>query len=146
MKKLATIILALFLSACIGAGPVTTTVASGSSCPSKEVGHLVACPPKDIEGVTRGDVLTMWGKPKSSGKDGAQEYLIYNKDIAWRGLLVFVLVPIPLMLPVGHNQTTLFFENDHLVRSTSEYGQAHIALCGMHSEGPDGFGCTSDWH
>ena len=73
---------------------------------------------------------------------------IYDGDIAWRGLLgIFVIIPVPLLLSVGVNDVTLTFQNNVLVKLEVESGSAsgNLVVCGMHSTGPNGFGCRTGW-
>ena len=155
MKRLLGLIVTtlLLLAGCVGGGPVltnTTTkqVAQPNSkyenfCPSAEVGQLLAC--KDNVDLSKQAFVRAWGEPKSRVIRDGKEILTYNKDIAWRGLVVFAILPIPLMLPVGHNEIMLHFQSDKLVQVDYEYGYGSYAICGLHSEGPNGFGCVI-WH
>ncbi len=144
-----------FLAGCVGVGPVVTKTSTtkvaipaapyGNPCPTKEIGVFSTCKQREGGATTIEDIRAIWGEPKSRDVKDGQDRLTYNRDIAWRGLVVFVIVPIPLMLPVGHNEITLTFENDKLSQISSEYGEGNYAICGLHSEGPDPFGCLI-WH
>ncbi len=85
-----------------------------------------------------------WGKPESEGTTGSQRFLVYNRDLAWRGVTIYLIVMIPLWLPVGHNQVTVYFDRKQFIGIVSEYGKMKASLCGFHSEGPNGFGCQKD--
>ncbi len=154
--------ISLLVTGCVGAGPITTgtitqtvpiqTLGLPSAkfrfkvCPHpREIGELSYCKAAEAQSFTMERVLSMWGQPKSRGIKDGQEYLTYNRSVAWRGLMVFIIIPIPLLFPIGHNQTTLFFEHNQLTRTTFEYGKSNIALCGYHSTGPNGFGCRTGW-
>jgi hypothetical protein len=142
------------LAGCVGAGPVTTRVATteiktpdrfpGKRCPLKESGHLGYCK-GEVPPTTPAQFRSIWGEPKSHGMKDGQEYLTYSADLAWRGLVVFAIIPIPLLVPVGYNEVTLYFDHDNLVRISEEYGYGSYAICGLHSEGPDPIGCLI-WH
>ena len=143
----------LFLAGCVGAGPVVTKTAITkvkakpydyeNICPSKEIGLLSGCKDQHVTPPpTTADFTKAWGAPKVRELKDGQEHLTYNANIAWRGLVVFAIIPIPLMLPVGHNELTLSFENDKLIKTSIEYGQGNYAICGLHSEGPDPIGCV----
>lgn len=148
------IFISILVSGCVGVGPITTITSTekvGSSsyarvCPVPDrVGELTSCKAEDAKTYTAEKIIGIWGKPKSRGMKGDEEYLIYNRSIAWRGLLGFVVVPIPLLLPVGHNQTTFLFEQNSLIQTDYESSKSNIAVCGLHSEGPNGFGCRTGW-
>jgi hypothetical protein len=139
----------LVLTGCVGAGPVVTKTAIstpyGNMCPSKEIGIFFPCKEGEVAAKKSEDFLEVWGEPKSREVKDGREQLTYNNGVAWRGLVIFAIVPIPLMLPVGQNGITLTFENDSLVQISREYGQGNFAICGLHSEGPDPIGCLV-WH
>jgi hypothetical protein len=141
------------VTGCVGAGTITTrsdTTEVGRTtwarmCPSKDVGELMACKKEEAQSLTAESFSRVWGEPKYRGTKDSQEYWIYNRSVAWRGLLVYVVFPIPLLLPVGHNETTLYFEHGKLIRTVREDFRSTSAVCGLHSEGPDGFGCVTSW-
>jgi hypothetical protein len=153
MNRITSLVLASFLvTGCVGAGPVTTKISTPevsllssykNLCPTNEVGRLSKC--KDNEEPSVKEFIRLWGEPNSHKLNGEKETLTYNRDLAWRGLVVFAIVPIPLLLPVGHNDVRLDFDHDKLTQVASEYGYGSFAICGMHSEGPNGFGCVI-WH
>lgn len=154
MRLILMIILSSFLVAgCVGAGTITTrsdTTEIGASswvrmCPTKEIGELTACKSEEARFLTVENFKSLWGEPKSYGSEEGQEYFVYNRSLAWRGVLVFIIIPIPLLLPVGHNETTLFFEHGKLIRTIREEFKSNAAVCGLHSEGPNGFGCVTGW-
>lgn len=107
----------VLVSGCVGIGPITTSTTTekvGTSsytrmCPvPSEIGELTACKTERAGSLTTEQLIAMWGEPKSHEIKDGQEGLTYNRNIAWRGLFGFVIIPIPLLLPVGHNETTLF--------------------------------------
>ena len=149
------IFIALLLVGCVGGGPVVTktstteVVRTGHSnikyCIANEIGRLLMCYKGQEPFTTTEQFISVWGKPKSHEVKDGQDYLTYNTDLAWRGLVIFVIIPIPLLLPVGHNEMHLVFEHNQLVRVEKEFGQGNYAICGLHSEGPDPIGCLI-WH
>jgi hypothetical protein len=60
---------------------------------------------------------------------GGKEYLSYNRNLSWNGLLLFVAIPIPILLPIGHNETTLVFERDKFVEVNSDYINDTMNCC-----------------
>ena len=88
----------------------------------------------------------MWGTPKGDNIDNGHRVIIYNYGMAWRGLIVFVGIPLPLVPPLGHNGSSFSFKDEHLVRVEYVYNRVSAAVCGLHSEGPNGFGCIANWH
>lgn len=108
-----------------------------------ETGVLGSCQSEKAASYTITDVTDLWGDPISRIAENGKESLTYNRSIAWRGVIIFLGLPIPLLIPVGHNKTTLIFENDHLVETTVEDGKESSAVCGIISEGPHGIGCKA---
>ena len=65
------------------------------------------------EGNIKADLLRVWGAPKGTYSRDGKEYWVYNESIAWRGIIAaIVVIPIPLVLPVGHNETTVELDGD----------------------------------
>lgn len=66
-------------------------------------------------GVTMADALRLWGEPRRKEAAGLQQRWLYRAgELAWRGAQVWVIVPVPLLLPVGHKKVTLTFEGGQL--------------------------------
>jgi hypothetical protein len=144
IRFLAVIFAPILVAGCVGAGPVTTGVWTHTEvCLSKEKRELTTCKLGEIA-PTPAQFRDVLGEPKSQGMKDGLNYLTYNTDIAWRGLVVFAVIPIPLLIPVGHNEATLFFDHDKLVRTTQEHGEGSFAICGHHSDN-EGPGCLI-WH
>jgi hypothetical protein len=111
----------------------------------QEIGQLGYCKAGEEPPSSQAQFRNAWGEPKKKGVKDGQEYWVYNDGLAWRGLVIFVIIPIPLLAPVGHNEVTLHFEHEKLTRIDHEYGYGSYAICGLHSEGPDPIGCLI-WH
>lgn len=93
------------------------------------------------------DVLQAWGEPDAKKVGGEIEYWIYKQDsLAWAGLIPMVIIPIPLVVPVGKNSVTLGFSGDELVSAVSQDRDGAGGVCGMFlMDHPSGlkFGCFS---
>jgi hypothetical protein len=126
----------------------TSTVADGRfvrMCPAPEKGELTSCEAEVAGSKTIEQFISVWGQPKFRGTDAGQEYLVYNRGVKWRGLLGFLIIPIPLLLPVGHNETKLYFVRDRLIETIRQGWKSNIAVCGVWGEGPNEFGCRTGW-
>ncbi len=53
---------------------------------------------------------------------------------------------MPLLLPLGHNEALFSFKGERLFHVEYVYSDLTAAICGLHSEAPNGFGCIADWH
>ena len=133
LRVLSLVLTLLCLVGCVGMAPVTTETRTSRMCPVfDQVGELRECIQGEPQSVTVERVLTIWGQPASRGAAAqGQEHLVYDRSVAWRGSIIFVVIPIPLLAPVGHNRTTLFFEQGVLVNTAYEYGQDHFVGCGV---------------
>ena len=149
--KLRHIILSMtfLVSGCVGLVSLTRTEretypkrAFGMYCPDlANIGEFRLCSTSDAALVTKESVLARWGEPKTRDIREGKEFLLYNDGLAWRGLVVMVIVPIPLMLPVGRNEVTLVFLNGRLVEVAKEgAGSSFGAACGYFSAAK-GFTC-----
>ncbi len=79
-------------------------------------------------------VLEWWGEPdeRSTRPDGG-ETLTYYDGIRWKGLVLFVVIlPIPLVIPVGHDYVELDVVNGMVVaaRTTCDVSlfEAYLGL------------------
>jgi hypothetical protein len=70
---------------------------------------------------TRDDVLERFGQPLRTEKlpNGREKY-VYSGSLAWRGVVGIVILPVPLLLPVGFNELYYEFEGKRLVRVMTE--------------------------
>lgn len=97
------------LTGCVGMGTFENrspgTYVSGSGDRYEVVnGHRL----KDEE-----EFIRTWGQPISrrAGSFGDEE-LIYRGGLAWRGAVLWMIVPIPLVAPTGHNEVVAMFHPD----------------------------------
>lgn len=144
------------LQGCVGAGTVTNHISSWDLghenilglglCPASYDKKITGCTMDKIQEMTPKKVSTIWGDPKSDKNTNGYREIIYNQNIAWRGLIVFIGLPVPLLIPSGHNEARLLYKNDQLVHVDYTYGLMNAAVCGLHGEGPGGFGCIRGWH
>lgn len=134
----------LLLPACIGGGAVLRERLDGTeSCPAPQPGQLEYCAVGRENSITKEDVLALWGQPDGRGSSKGQDYLVYDRDLSWQGLVVFVIVPVPLLLPWGHDKTILYFDGDRLSHTARESTQLHAAACGIQSEADGHLGCSA---
>jgi hypothetical protein len=104
------------------------------------------CSVAQAEATTPKMLSSLWGKAKIDTTTGRERTIVYDQKLAWRGLVIFVLVPIPLLLPIGHDQAKFMFQDQHLVHVEYTDNGLDAAVCGYHSEGPNSVGCIAYWH
>jgi hypothetical protein len=78
---------------------------------------------------TKADVLRLMGKPKREYAERSKDFFVYNSDVAWRGVVPWFIIPIPLMVPVGMNEISFEFEDDRLLRFWRETGEVRGGMC-----------------
>jgi hypothetical protein len=73
---------------------------------------------------TKEQVISLWGEPDEITTNGSCDVLSYYDGYNWSGVGAFVLiVPIPLALPSGADETKIYFKNNQSVKLISEYGE-----------------------
>lgn len=80
--------------------------------------HVIRSNPETVPTTSVSQVLEWWGAPDEREVDASGvEHLTYYDGIRWRGVLLFlVIVPVPLVIPVGHDVVELEVA-DGMVRS-----------------------------
>jgi hypothetical protein len=162
IKLFSLFLISVILNGCVSAGYISTKTISFEPdidtsklqmlpkdklsidrfCLSKERGYIDSCNQENEHIAKMEEVIAFWGNPDSRLTLLNQEHFIYERDISWRGLFANILIlPIPLMIPTGHNETILVFEENKIIMVKSERGNYNHALCGFHSTGPNGIGC-----
>lgn len=115
-------------------------------CPNAYQKMITRCSKEQQEKISPAKLIEMWGAPNSDAADNGSRELVYDQKLAWRGVVVFLIIPIPLLIPMGHDEARFVFNKDRLVKVSYVDNFLSAAVCGLHSEGPNGFGCMTDWH
>jgi hypothetical protein len=137
MKKLVVVAMALMLSACgIGAG-----FWAGESSTSKSATHRYKGT-QFFATDTQDAIRQKIGEPDRVDRRDGEEHWIYNRELGFSGPVIQVLLPLPLVVPVGYRHTTLVFVDARLDRVISERGGYNGFLCGMQNELAE-FDCRS---
>lgn len=135
------------LTACVGAGVISSQTGTPKHAAlAKSRGNIVFLAPNaSAPTVNKATVRQGWGEPDRIEPRGELERWIYNKDVTWAGVLLFaVIVPIPLLVPVGHDHLAIDFRNDFLVNiEVKGQGSTH-ALCAMPLIVPHANGCEAE--
>lgn len=122
------------LSGCVGIASFTEHSKNSTRFPVPflKVGHYGTQPtevflqdnrlvsrPIDPSRITKQKLINIWGEPDSIEyiKGGRTiEQWIYNREIGWSGIVVFIGIPIPLLVPVGYRNTILTIENGIVIK------------------------------
>ncbi len=64
--------------------------------------------------ISKKDLLKAWGPPDERLVEAGQERWVYRDGLRWNGVFIFpgIIIPIPLVIPVGWNTFTIEFQED----------------------------------
>jgi len=132
-KFLALIISITLLPGCVGIWAINNSEKTYE--PEKvalgDRGHLsLKYPPKRL---IKAEVVDKWGDPDEKVKESSSERWVYKqKKLSWAGLMPFIIVPIPLVIPTGHNKASLTFSEELLIKVKCEEQKIHNGfICGL---------------
>jgi hypothetical protein len=89
----------------------------------------------------------MWGKPTIVQDESGREIRTYQQNkFRWNGALLFVVIPLPILIPVGYERYTAIVEQGKYVSATHLDGTIRWgAMCGfafnLHDSSSTGFHC-----
>jgi hypothetical protein len=130
--------LLLCLPGCFfGVGTVfTETTVVDAPLISQKKGHIwVKTEMPRQRTIMASELLEYWGEPDEIVKINGDEAWIYQFGLRWNGLMVAVIIPIPLAVPVGHDELSFSIDEDKQVNS--------VTIKGMED---NGFFCTFLFH
>jgi hypothetical protein len=85
--------------------------------------------------LTKTDFLNSWGVPTEKVATAKGETWIYAERNRWCGLWVFVIIPVPVVLPVCDTYDKVTFEGDAAVSSESRRFRNLVMGIGAHPYG-----------
>jgi hypothetical protein len=91
-------------------------------------------------------LLKYWNSPDLvSHGAGSEEIWTYKSRLVWKGVIPFVIVPIPLILPLGKETVCLTLRDGHVVSASMTRSHTAGATFGMYlnPEGGGGWGVMS---
>lgn len=77
-------------------------------------GHL-----SDTDKVTKQNVETYWRKPDEILSIGTHERWVFKESV-WTGYVPLVIVPVPLILPLGESETVITFDENGVVDTVDQ--------------------------
>ncbi len=141
-RILAIFCLSLVLYGCVGAAMLykDTVPYNSDIILLSEKGYVKSIKPSGDPSIHKTkDVLERWGPPDKKEIDGTMEVWTYHHGITFSGVwLMVVIVPIPLVVPVGREDTFLYFTDNTLTKVEREYGRAPGVACGLMWDFADG--------
>lgn len=72
---------------------------------------------RSLDAISRADVECIWGPPAKLRRVGEREerWTYLSSDLRWVGVLLVVILPVPMMVPVGHESVTLTLKDDRVL-------------------------------
>jgi hypothetical protein len=140
------VVIATSLTSCVG-----YDVLSGGKSTCEYYGNVYQkCDRGDLK--DKNEVLNALGNPLKIVYENDTELYIYRKhcqfcdnQLSFRGIVLGLIVPIPLILPIGYNNATFEFDKTNRLKTiTRETTENSAFLCGIIPAGHLGFGCYVD--
>lgn len=89
--------------------------------------------------ITTATVLSAWGPADFEGSEGRCKVWGYHREQGFSGVIPWLILPIPLLVPSGSRDTLLFFIDDSTVAAAKEFGGEKFIGCGI----ADTAGCSN---
>jgi hypothetical protein len=103
-------------SGCVGISLVTGTKQVELS---KNIGRQIGDFGNNLPGITPANVLAKWGQPdRKIATDLGEVWTYKSATYSWRGIQLWLVVPLPLLVPVRHHKVRLEFTHNVLTRYT----------------------------
>ncbi len=142
--------LCALMQGCVGAGLSWSKTESFQASDPKALQKVLSYrgAETNLTAYTPAWLETNWGKPdstKRNGKSGKAEIWTYGDDLSWNGAMLFVIIPIPLEVPVGREWTKMTIQDGRVVGVRRRVTRAAGGIVG-YSIGPcgiTGFGTHS---
>ena len=139
LKQLSTVTLFLALLLCLsgcffGIGTIfTETTVVDNPVISQKKGHIwVKTEMPRERAILTSELLEYWGEPDEIVKNNGDEAWIYQFELRWNGLGIAFIIPIPLAVPVGHEQVSFAVAADkHIISVTIKGMESNGFICSL---------------
>ena len=141
MYRILCLSLFMMLSGCAGVGVLYPHDWAEVESPmiGSTRGHFFRNTDKSIQ-FTCSQVVDLWGEPDDVIEEDGLKQLVYTHGLVFAGVMPFIVIPIPLALPVGSEKDVVECANGVVKRAYKVGTELSAAYCGMTSEKPS-FGC-----
>jgi hypothetical protein len=81
---------------------------------------------------TKPEVIDLVGKPKREWSGNGYEHIAYSnrgKGWKWHGVVLYAIIPIPLVIPLGSEESVLIFKNNILERAIGDSSKNSFFGC-----------------
>ena len=132
MRLVFVILCSLLMSGCVGVSTMPGTSVHFDGCSISSTANDGTLIYKGRFELTGSDVEKLYGKPEKiiSTENGERWY--YPNGLKWRGVVFWIVGPIPLVIPIGHDYH-IFSVSDGLCKSEDlELDESdHAFACGL---------------
>jgi len=112
--KVALLLSLLPVYGCVGVAFISSTGTEFSDVyykPASEHGELKLG--EEQRTISKAQILLAWSEPDEIiSVDESTVRWVYYRELAWHGMVVFAVVPIPLIIPFGSRNTEVIIEED----------------------------------
>ena len=93
-------------------------------------------PNKHYQDYTTQEVIDKIGNPNKRWREDDYEYLLYSTgELRFSGIVgVVVIIPFPLVIPIGIKSKTLVFKNNLFQKTVSIDTKSRLSGCGMEAQ------------
>lgn len=135
MKRFFLLLFIVYLQGCVGVSVGTFgTETAETKTPSPKSLDYKASFPITQKYFTKQDFIDALGEPDNESYYKNCEVITYYNGFSWSGLTAYLLiVPIPLFLPSGIDESSVYFRGGYATALTQEYGtekQTYGYICG----------------
>ncbi len=88
-------------------------------------------PGRGPSSLTAAAIVGAWGDPDSKDVDGDCEVWRYHRELAVSGIVAWLILPIPLVVPTGWRDTAIYLVDGIPVGAEREFGDWSLVGCGL---------------
>ncbi len=77
------------------------------------------------------ELMAQWGPPNNLTVKGEEKTLTYKHGLVFAGLVPFIVIPIPLVLPVGRKSAVITCHEEQILNALGTATKLSGAVCGI---------------
>lgn len=109
MRVVLVVLWCTFLSGCMGIATVPGSTHHQDGCSNGSIAVGIGDHKYKL---SKTDMERVYGKPEKVVMAESGEQWYYQNGLKWRGIIVYVIAPIPLLVPVGHDFHIVNFKGE----------------------------------
>lgn len=96
------------------------------------------------DSLTPEELASHWGEPGERRSEDGDEIWVYERERQGAGIVLFPVVPLPLLLPVTHRRVEFRFRDRMLLETRERTVRQRMALCALAMGPCSAPGCYRD--